>query len=762
LTDTDATQVPRQRLSWSDATGWVRAKDPGLLAVKRSVRAAVVMPLVFGLAHELFTNGQLGLFAAFGSFALLLLVEFPGRPRTRLLAYVALFVVGGCFVSLGTLVSTNKPAAVAVMAAVGFAVLFAGIVSPQAATASTAALLVFVLPVAVAQPASSVGPRLLGWTLAAVISIPACMLLWPVPWHDNLRRRLSDTVTAVSRLVRSYPLASGDPEARATLVAELSLLRDQFAGTPYPPTGAVASAVALAKLEGRVEWIAGNAIRFTEQTPALGTSAVRKVIEGVAETLRLTASIICDGDAHPVGDAALARAVQASIRSLDDLIAAELDAEVSMAIGPGPGGRHDGTASWLDPSFHARTLATGTEMTADAALEAAGAQAVGDRRLGPENQMPPNLFWGRLFSHLSYRSVWFRNAVRGASGLALAVAVVEVTDVEHGFWVVLGTLSVLRSNALGTGATALRAVGGTAVGFVVGSAMMVGVGGHSALLWVLLPLAVLISGVAPSMISFAAGQAGFTLVVIILFNIIDPTGWKVGLTRIEDVAIGCAVSIVVGLLFWPRGATAALGRALADAFVMSSGYLADAMDHLTIPGRQVDTGPGQRASHGAYLRLDDAFRQYLAERGAKVVPVEVVATLFTESNRIRMAAFMLASLPAPLAAASEPGDESMAIAGAALRDSCESDHRWYEEFAELLCARRDSLDPPPFHDETLHHALLHAFEGARDHRRVEQLQAALRMLWADELLESQRQMQRDLADSANLFTQHRKKTFSMI
>ena len=93
----------------------------------------------------------------------------------------------------------------------------------------------------------------------------------------------------------------------------------------------------------------------------------------------------------------------------------------------------------------------------------------------------------RLVSHLSFRSVWFRNAVRGAAGLALAVAVVEVTDVQHGFWVVLGTLSVLRSNALGTGATALRAVGGTAVGFVVGSAIMIGVADHSALLWVLLP-----------------------------------------------------------------------------------------------------------------------------------------------------------------------------------------------------------------------------------------------------------------------------------
>ena len=93
--------------------------------------------------------------------------------------------------------------------------------------------------------------------------------------------------------------------------------------------------------------------------------------------------------------------------------------------------------------------------------------------------------------------MWFRNAVRGAVGLALAVAVVEITDVEHGFWVVLGTLSVLRSNALGTGATALRAVGGTAVGFVVGSAIMIGVADHSVLLWVLLPVAVLVVGRGP-------------------------------------------------------------------------------------------------------------------------------------------------------------------------------------------------------------------------------------------------------------------------
>ncbi|HEX7443921.1 MAG TPA: FUSC family protein, partial [Acidimicrobiales bacterium] len=544
----------------------------------------------------------------------------------------------------------------------------------------------------------AVGPRLLGWAIAGACCIPACLLIWPAPWHDELRRRLSATMSAVGRLVSSVAEGRPDPEWRVAVGSEVSGLRDEFALTPYPPTGAVAGAVAVAKLVVRVEWVASNAALLDDQSASLGLPSVRTVAGAVADTLRRSASLICDGAGHPVDDPVQVSEVQDSTRRLDRLITRELDDEVSEILdpdselpGPAPATAHTGSstgpggiASELDPTFRARALGIGTEMMADAVLEAAGAQAVGDRRLGTNPGSSQLSVWSRIVSHLSFRSVWFRNAVRGGAGLALAVAVVEATDVEHGFWVVLGTLSVLRSNALGTGATALRAVGGTAVGFVVGSAIMVGVANHTVLLWVLLPFAVLVAGVVPSMISFAAGQAGFTLVVIILFNIIDPIGWKVGLTRIEDVAIGCAVSIVVGLLFWPRGATAALGRALSDAFVASSGYLADAVGRLTTTGHLIDTGPGQRASHRAYLRMDDAFRQYLAERGAKVVSVDAVANLFTGSNRIRLAAFTLAALPVQPPEPGQPELESVAVAGAVLRDSYAASHRWYEEFAEML------------------------------------------------------------------------------
>ena len=112
-----------------------------------------------------------------------------------------LFLVGCGFIAVGTVVSTHKVPAVVAMAVVGFAVLFAGIVAPQAASASTAALLVFVLPVAVAEPAGAVGPRLLGWAFAGAICIPACLLIWPTPWHDDLRRHVSATISAVASLV---------------------------------------------------------------------------------------------------------------------------------------------------------------------------------------------------------------------------------------------------------------------------------------------------------------------------------------------------------------------------------------------------------------------------------------------------------------------------------------------------------------------------------------------------------------------------------
>ncbi len=75
----------------------------------------------------------------------------------------------------------------------------------------------------------------------------------------------------------------------------------------------------------------------------------------------------------------------------------------------------------------------------------------------------------------------------------------------------------------------------------------------------------------------------------------------------------------------------------------------------------------------------------------------------------------------------------------------------------MLNGQRGSMDHPPAHDQTLHGVLRTAFEDARTHRRADQLRTMLQMLWADELLETQRQVQADLAESVELFATERHK-----
>jgi uncharacterized membrane protein YccC len=170
---------------------------------------------------------------------------------------------------------------------------------------------------------------------------------------------------------------------------------------------------------------------------------------------------------------------------------------------------------------------------------------------------------GVLAPHLSPRAVWFRNSLRAGVALALSVAIAKVSGIEHAFWVVLATLTVLRSNVVTTGATVVTAVIGTAVGFVLAAVTTIAIGTHAALLWTSLPLAVFLAGYAPTAISLGAGQALFALLVVTLFNLMAPEGWQTGAIRLEAVTVGALAALAASLIMWPKGASAALRAEVA-------------------------------------------------------------------------------------------------------------------------------------------------------------------------------------------------------
>ncbi len=746
---------------------YLRARDPGLVAVRRSVRAAVVMPAAFALGTAVTDDIQVALFASFGALSLLLFVRLGGSRAERLRGYTALVAVAVLLIILGTLCSNQVVPAVAAMAVIGFGVLFAGLLTPLAALGGMYLLMAFVLPVSVAAPPGQILPRLAGWLIGAAMAVPAILLVWPVPWHDDRRTALAEAARRLADLAQAHAEGRRDIPAFGAAQEALRRLRDSFDATSYRPTGTGPGEMALAKMVSRAEWVGAlSVVRRDEAAGLLGLPHVRVVHGAVAGALRAIAVLVergQDGAGRGRGGAGVA-ALTASLRTLHESREISLGAavdhfvaeatgqaqEAPAQIGPAQAGGDVRVLAFVDPSFHARALGFATEMLGVLALEAAGVEHPDPADPAARPMTRRQAVSHIVHAHLTPRSVWLRNSLRGAVGLAAAVAVAKVTDISHGFWVVLGAISVLRSNAVGTGRTAMSALAGTVVGFVIGTAVMVGLGSHVVVLWLVLPVAVFVAALAPAVIPFAAGQAGFTVAVVILFNILVPAGWSVGLVRVEDVAIGCAVAVVVGFLMWPRGAGAAFGRALCDAYATSSGYLLAAVERLTSPSLTAATRPARERADAAYQRMDDAFRQFIGERGAKIISLHTATNLVTGAVRLRLAAHSLATLPLRLIDG-ERSAAAMTAAVAELRRACIRADAWYLGFAEVLADVRRQVPPVDDDHDLLHRHLLNAFETARASRDAAQVRLVLRLLWADEDLEDERALQHELARTAQDF-----------
>lgn len=758
---------------------WLRARDADLSALRRAGRSAIVMPATFALGDKVIGNAEVATFAAFGSLAMLLFADFGGPMRERVAAHVSLVVMGGIFVCLGTLASREIWLAAAAMFAVGFAVLFAGVVSSVLAGASTSLLLSFILPLTLHGPVSSIPDRLVGWLLAGAVSLVAITALWPAPAREPLRMPGVRACVLLARSLRAevdcaVAVPGSDPRYAATLASgaaeAVKNLRTSFFATPYRPTGLTTAARSLVRLVDELVWL--NAI--LDRMPAAENR--RPTDRAVCDVKLAAAAALEDGAAlldTAAGDPAGLQPDLQRLGEARDAMERTTMAPVSGHSAPvsGHGAREPSAPSAaeyltaLQPSFRAQELTFAVSaIVANIALTVAARQRtwwqqlLGRQPAGAAGAL--STAQERAGAHVQRHSVWLHNSVRGAIALALAVIVANLIDVQHSFWVVLGTLAVLRSSALSTGQNALRGLLGTIAGFVIGGALILAIGTDRTVLWFLLPLAILFAGLAPAVISFAAGQAGFTITLLILYNIIAPSGWKVGLIRVEDVAIGCAVSLVVGVLFWPRGATSALGEAVAEAYSETARYLRSAVMYgvarsdagTPAPTALVPREDSLRAAAAA-RRLDDAFRGFLAERGTKHLPLADVTALLTGVVILRLSADAVVDLwvrddGASARDRSAAGDEVLA-SGTQVAD-------WYEALGRALAGSGDvpgELAPDGAAGGRLIDAVHDDLSGEDGQRTV----AAIKLIWTADHVDVARRLQAAIIGPARLAAAHQRR-----
>lgn len=326
------------------------ARRRHLAGLARSVRAAIVVPILF--ASALFVTGQpeVAGFAIFGTFAHLVMVKYDHAWKVRTLESAILTALGAVAVCLGTLASATMWLAVGGAAAIGLLTEFSTVAAPRIAVIRAPLLLAFMLAVAVPSSVDAVYPNLEGWLLSGMMAQPALLVLWIY-------------------------------------------------------------------LEG--------------------------------------------------GDAAT----------------------------------HNGVLQ-------------------------------GDRISPPSSPDP----WP------------IGNAVGTATAMALAILLTRLVKVEHSFWVVLGVLPVLNVTSTLAGDTFWKVQVGTVIGFLFGGALVAVTGDHQAWYWLMLPFITFAAAYAASAIGLTSGQAGFTVFAIVLFCILLPLQKDVGIRRVEDIALGGVVGLVVSLV----------------------------------------------------------------------------------------------------------------------------------------------------------------------------------------------------------------------
>jgi uncharacterized membrane protein YccC len=606
--------------------------DARSTAMRKGLRAAIALPGALALVDAVTGDEQAGLFAAFAAFALVAMADFGGPPRARATAYLTATAVGAALIVVGTLVSDEPVVAGVIGFVVGFALMQTAAFGGAWAAGMFVTALSYVLAATFVGTVDDLPSRVLGWGFGGVAATALALLLLPVYPRPVLWSAAADALRACAAYVR----AAGSPGARAAARKAVERLHHAYAATPYRPAGpAVRDRAFVALMEGLDRFV------------SLEPEAVGGPTEDAGARLREATAVLLDAAAARIDDPA---APDPELLAVDRARHEHRDAlgtwtESALRDGTAPSDVLTGLeGAWWSrvASFMAVSLA------ADVVIGMGGTPL--DHDLAETLETPIDEERGRvarvrhvLRANLDLSSVRFQNAVRTAVAVGGAVLLAGLLTIDHGFWVGLATLSVLRSNALATGRTAAQAIGGTVLGLVVVLVLFGIFDAGQTEEWIVMPIAAFGAAYAPSAISFVVGQASFTVAIVLLFDVIEPEGWHTGLVRVEDIAIGAGVSIAVGLLLWPRGARGLLRSVLGAHLRADAEYLDRAVDGMT-GGDVTSAGPCQERASQAARRVADAYDEIMSAPGTVPPGVAQWAAVAGSARQVQAACDLVTAL----------------------------------------------------------------------------------------------------------------------
>jgi uncharacterized membrane protein YccC len=602
---TSAASTP-ERGSSGGVLAWLRRRDPGLGASRRAVRVTMAACVGFFGCRFLLGDPVASTYAVFGTIALGGLSDVFGPPAVRTRVYLAAIVPAGALVTLGSLLAAHTWTAALGMLVVGFLVAFAGVGGPRLIGLVNGMQLFYILPCFPPFAPETLPHRLLGLVIGVLLMTVADRVLLAAPAPPAFQTKIADVADVVARYLaeaRANP-ATEQLELRAATRQAIAELRMSTLPVPQRPTGPGRRDRGLTQAAGAIRIIGARTIALDEliHSPDPPPAALTAELLAAVHTSVVESVAALRGAGPPPVAGPLTAAIERYLERRADWVGHRGDTTEL------PDGLRAGVA--------ALAIAESTRGLVAATRAAVGAGPDGTAEEPPSawytRASTARLWWSRLVSHLTPHSVYLQNALRLALGLAVARVLVDVFVISHGLWVLLATLTLMRTSLIASGAALLPAFGGTLVGATIGAGLLLALGGHSTGYAVLLPVVMVLAFAAGAVLGPVYGQAGFTIVVTVLFAQLAPASWQLAGERVLDVVAGGLIGAAIGAAVWPRGGGGEIRRIAVLALRAGADDVVTTVDAV---GGARPCPAGKPRSARLAMLFEDTFSQYRSEPG---------------------------------------------------------------------------------------------------------------------------------------------------
>ncbi|MEI7145910.1 YccS family putative transporter [Pectobacterium brasiliense] len=190
----------------------------------------------------------------------------------------------------------------------------------------------------------------------------------------------------------------------------------------------------------------------------------------------------------------------------------------------------------------------------DAQLATIESEQAIEQENNPENTLADDKITGwsdirlRISRHLTPQSALFRHAIRMSVLLCSGYALIQITGLQHGYWILLTSLFVCQPNYNATRRRLTLRIIGTLTGILLGLPILYFVPSLEGQLTL-----IVISGVlffAFRNVQYAHATMFITLLVLLCFNLLGE-GFDVAVPRIIDTLLGCAIAWAAVSFIWP-------------------------------------------------------------------------------------------------------------------------------------------------------------------------------------------------------------------